>query len=507
MSDGFDLVIRGGIVYDGTGAPGQGADVAIRGDRVLRVGQVRERGGREIDARGLSVAPGFVDVHSHDDLAVLLDPGVAFKVRQGVTLDIVGNCGSGIAPYAVGLARFRRFHPGADPPPWEGYAGYMRRVEETGPALNVAVLAGHGSLRQAVMDLDQRPPTDAELGAMRDLLDEALAAGVVGLSTGLVYEPGRFAATDEIIALARMLAGTGGVYTSHIRNEAAFLLDAVGEAIRIGEEAGVPVEISHHKAAGRNNHGRVRQSLGLIEAARDRGLDVTADQYPYTAGSTYLAAVMANRALQPDTTGGMGHLLPEDIRVASAPSQPEAEGSTLAQLAERWRLPAEQVAARLLDADGDGVVVVTFMMAEVDVRTVLAHPTTMIGSDGIPAVGARPHPRLYGTFPRVLGEYVREQRVLDLPTAIHRMTGLPAAKFGLTDRGVLRPGAFADLVLFDAAVVRDVGTYEDPRRHPAGIEAVVVNGRPVVESGAPTAARPGQVVLGSGWRPRAGGAA
>jgi N-acyl-D-amino-acid deacylase len=456
---GFDLVIRGGTVYDGTGAAGVRADVAVRGDRVAAVGSVEERGREELDARGLAVAPGFVDVHSHDDYAVLLEPEMPFKVLQGVTSDVVGNCGSGVVPFDAGLIRFRRMHPDASPEPWDGFAGYLERVDAARPSCNVAVLMGHGTIRRGAMGLEARAPSAAELDRMKGWVREGVSAGAVGLSTGLIYEPGRYAKTDEVIALARELGGpAGGLYASHMRNEAEGLLDAVREAIRIGEEGGVPVQISHHKASGRRNWGRVRDSLRLIEEAQARGLDVTADQYPYTAGSTSLAAVIQNGAFRGDSPGGLGELQGGEVLISSAPGRADWEGFTIATLASQWGVTDAAAADR-----------------------------------GVPT-GGRPHPRLYGCFARVLGRYVREERVLDLATALHRMTGMPAAKFGLRDRGAVREGAFADLVVFDPARIDDVATYGEPRRPPAGVRAVYVNGIAVARDGDHTGARPGRAL-------------
>jgi N-acyl-D-amino-acid deacylase len=490
----YDLVIRGGMIHDGSGAAGARADVAVRGDRIAAVGSMSGGGAAELDATGLAVAPGFIDVHSHDDYAVLLQPEMSFKVMQGVTTAVVGNCGSGVVPFAEGRRRFERVHPGADPPAWEGFAGYLERVDEVRPSLNVAVLMGHGTLRAGAMGLESRAPAAGELDRMRAWVREGVAAGAVGLSTGLIYEPGCFARTEEIVALARELGGaTGGLYATHMRSEGDGLLDAVREAIRIGEEAAVPVQVSHHKASGRRNWGRVRDSLRLIEEARARGLDVTADQYPYTAGSTSLHAVMQNGAFRSDSPGGLGQLGADQVLISSAPRHAEWEGQTLAALGQAWGLEAEAAAQRVLAGEGEACFVVLFTMAEADVRTVLAHPTTMIGSDGVPS-GGKPHPRLYGCFARVLGHYVREERVLDLPAAIHRMTGMPAAKFQLRDRGALRAGAFADLVVFDPARIDDVATYGEPRRFPSGIRAVYVNGVAVASDGAHTGARPGRAL-------------
>jgi N-acyl-D-amino-acid deacylase len=494
VAGAYDLVIRGGTVYDGSGAPGAARDVAVRGDRIVDVGTIAGGGGVELEATGLAVSPGFIDVHSHDDVAVLTDPQMAFKVMQGVTTDVVGNCGSGVIPYETGLQRFRRFDPEASPPTWDSFATYMDRIDEAAPSCNVAVLIGHGSLRHGAMGLDRRAPTAAELGRMRAWVREGVEAGAVGLSTGLIYEPGRYARTDEVIALTREMGADGGLYATHMRNEADGLLDAVAEAISIGEASRVPVQISHHKASDRNNWGRVRDSLRLIEDARARGLDVTADQYPYTAGSTSLHAVIQNGAFRTDSPGGLGRLAAADVLIASAPRHGEWEGRRLSELCQRWGLSDEEAAQRVFEAEGQACFVVVFTMNEADVRMVMAHPTTMIGSDGVPAAGSKPHPRLYGCFPRVLGHYTRDEGVLDLATAIHRMTGMPAAKFRLADRGVVRPGAFADLVVFDPARIRDTATYDDPRRFPEGIRAVYVNGRAVARDSVHTGARPGRAV-------------
>jgi dihydroorotase/N-acyl-D-amino-acid deacylase len=285
------------------------------------------------------------------------------------------------------------------------------------------------------------------------------------------------------------MAQLGGVYASHMRNEADGLIEAVLETISIGEESGVPVQISHHKASGRSAWGTVEQSLAIIDAARARGVDVTADQYPYTAASTSLIAVLQNYE---EGTAGVGVVDWSDITVASAPGHPQWEGRSLADLARDLDVGPDQAARQIVDAEGYGAVVVIRSMNEADVRTVMAHPTTMIGSDGIPSLGGKPHPRLYGTFARVLGHYVRDQGLLSLEQAVHRMTGMPAAKFGLAGRGVIEPGAHADLVLFDPLSVDDVATYEAPRQHPAGISGVWVNGTRVWRDGGHTGERPGQ---------------
>jgi N-acyl-D-aspartate/D-glutamate deacylase len=488
----YDLVIQGATVFDGTGAAGRRADVAVRGDRIAAVADAIEpAGATALDARGLAVAPGFLDVHTHDDFAVVLHPEMGFKVLGGVTTVVVGNCGMGAAPQAQARGFAAAFHPGMQLPEWDGYAGYLDHLDAAPASCNVAALVGHGAVRAAVMGGDARAPSDAELDRMRALVREGVGAGCVGFSTGLIYEPGKHAQTGEIVALAHEFAATGGLYATHMRDEGMHLPESVRESIEIGERAGVPVQISHHKASGRENWGKVKESLRLIEDARARGLDVTADQYPYTAASTVLAAVLS---FLEAAGGGIGRGRPEDIQLSSAPQHPEWEGKTIAALADAWKLSPIDAARRILDAEGIGATVVLHVMCEDDVRTVLRHPTTMIGSDGLPTLHGKPHPRLYGTFARVLGTYVREQGVLSLAEAVHRMTGFPARKFGFADRGEVRAGAFADLVVFDPARIADVATYEDPHQPPAGIAHVFINGTQVVKKGAHTRARPGRTL-------------
>lgn len=489
----WDLVIRNASIYDGSGAPPIAGDVAIKGDRIGAVGVVEGEAAREIDAAGHAVAPGFIDVHSHDDFAVFITPEMDFKTMQGVTTDVVGNCGLGASPYRVATSMFASMRDGGSMPTWEGYPGYLDTIDRNPPSLNVAVLVGHGSIRTGAMGNAQREPNAEEFAQMRGALRDALEAGAVGLSTGLIYEPGRYAQTEEIVALAREMSRTGGLYASHMRNEAGGLLDSVRETIRIGEEAGVPVQISHHKASGRENWGKVRESIRLIEEARARGIDVTGDQYPYTSGSTILAAVLQNGAFDQGGGSGIGRVPGDKVLFASMPRHPEREGMTLKQLCERWGDSERVAAEKIVAEEGGDAVVIVGTMDEADVRTVMRHPTTMIGSDGI-AAGSRPHPRLYGTFPRVLGRYARDERLMSVAEAVHRMTGMPAEKFRLGERGLVRTGYFADLVIFDPASIADTGTYENPRQYPRGLSHVFVNGTAVVIDGQHTGARPGRAL-------------
>lgn len=492
MEHPHDLIIRNATVYDGTGAPGTRADIAIDADRITEAGIVRGRAVLEIDAHGLAAAPGFIDVHSHDDFHVLTEPDVTHNVLQGITTVIVGNCGFGAAPAAAAQVQMRAIQEvGREFEPWEGYAGYLETVDANPPSLNVAALVGHHTVRRAAMGgVGKRPPTPDELASMRRMVAEGMEAGAVGMSTGLVYEPGRYSETAEVVALAEEVAARNGIYVSHMRNEGDGLLDAVRETIGIGESAGCGVEISHHKAVGKENWGKVARSLEMIEAAQARGADVTADQYPYTARSTMLFALVQNGTFGSGSGGAMGRSSPDEVLLCSVPGAPELEGRTLQSFVEEWDLPGEDAANRLLSERGNDVLVAAFGMDEGDVRMVMAHPSTMIGTDGLDR-GSRPHPRAWGTYPRILGKYVRDEGILALEDAVWRMTGFPAKKFGLRDRGAIRAGAFADIVLFDPATVADRATFDDPRHGPTGMPHVIVNGQFVVRDGRHTHARAG----------------
>lgn len=482
----YDILIRGGTVIDGTGAPGFAADVAVRDGRIAAAGRAGGPARRVIDAAGFAVSPGFIDVHAHDDAAVLGTP-MDFKLMQGVTTDILGNCGAGIAP--ADSSR-RGAMPGIEivlgpvsPARWRSFGEYMDAVEKVHPVINAGCLVPHGVVRFCTMGLDPRLPDQSQLAEMREHVAEGMAAGALGLSTGLIYPPDAFARTEEIIALAQVAADHGGLYATHMRNEDDHLMDAIEEACRIGREAGLPVEVSHHKASGRKNYGRTAESIAFIEEQRAAGLDVTWDAYPYTAASTILA-VMA-RAPEP--------LDPADILIASVNQKREYEGKTIGQIARMLDLPPEEAMQRVL-AEEPAAVAVFFIMDEPDVQRVLAHPLCVIGSDGIPSPTGKPHPRLYGTFPRVLGRYVREERLFPLEEAVRKMTGLPARRFGLHERGELREGWAADIVVFNPQTIGDTATYDDPRRYPDGIEYVIINGEVAVERGKQTAARAGQLL-------------
>jgi N-acyl-D-amino-acid deacylase len=529
---GVDVKLSGGTVVDGTGAPGIRGDVGIRDDAIVAVGDLgRAPAGLELEARGLVVAPGFIDMHSHSDWRLWGNRRAESKVRQGVTTEVVGNCGFSPAPVEPArredLRGFALYLPAGMDLGWSSMRDYLRRFIEGGSAVNVIQLVGHGALRIAAMGLGRRAPGAGELRTMRRLAAESVEGGAWGLSTGLIYAPGSFAETAEIVAVAREVGRCGGFYASHIRGEGETLLSAVREAIGVSREAGLPVQVSHLKAAGRLQWGRVREALDLLAAARAEGLDALADVYPYRASSTSLRTLLPDWALEggveamrarladPATreairesvasgTGSRARFADnigwDGIQMATAPGRPEVEGRRLSDIAASDGLDPAEAALRLVEATGGRAAMIVFMLDEVDVRTVLAAPGVMVGSDGsaLAPYGemgqGKPHPRSYGTFPRVLGHYVRETGVLDLPTAVRKMTGLPAARLGLADRGVLRVGARADVVAFDPATVADRATYEEPHRYPDGIRHVLVNGRLVIRAGEHTGSLPGRVL-------------
>jgi N-acyl-D-amino-acid deacylase len=471
----YDLIIRNGTVIDGSGGPRVAFDVAVDGDRIAAIGDLSAAQGRdEIDAAGLIVAPGFIDVHTHDDHALLAKPDMAYKASQGVSTVVVGNCGISLAPLTFAGDR--------PPPPLDllgdGYrfpkmSDFFDALEETPSALNAAALCGHSTLRVGAMDDLDRPATDAEIDAMRETLSEALDAGAIGMSTGLYYDPAKEAPTAEVIRLAELLGPAKGLYTTHLRNEGANLQEAMEEAFEIGRAAGVKVVLSHHKSSGRPNFGKTVESLALIEKTR-KEQPVTLDVYPYNASSTvlqYERVLVSKRTI-----------------VTWSDMKPEVAGRDLSDIAQEMGCSEEEAAAALQPAGA-----IYFMMDEDDVQRVLKYPHAMVASDGLPH-DVFPHPRLWGTFPRVLGHYSRDLGLMPLEEAVHRMSGLPASEFGLTGRGILAPGAHADIVIFDAASVADRADFEHPTEAAAGISIVMVNGQTVWRDGAATGARPGRAL-------------
>lgn len=474
-----DLIIRDATIVDGSGRPGFRGDVGVQGERIAAVGDLgAASGAREVLAGGRVLAPGFIDAHTHDDQIVLQGAEcMCCKLSQGVTSVVVGNCGISLSPMRLASRPPAPLDQVCAPEWWRfgsfgEYADHLRREP---PAVNALALIGHMSLRVGVMAGDtQRPATDGEAERMRALLAESLAEGAAGFSTGLFYPPSKHAPTEEVIAIAEALRAQRGLYVTHMRDEANGVLDSIAETLRIGETVGAPVVISHHKCAQPENHGRSRETLPMIAQAAARH-PVAFDVYPYTASSTSLAA----RDPRPDVP----------VQVTNSLPHPEMTGRMLADIAAEWDVSLIEARDRLLPASG-----VFHNMSEADVRRIMAHPLSMIGSDGGP-LAKKPHPRLWGTFPRVLGHYVREIGLMALETAIHKMTGRTAMVFGIADRGTIAPGAFADLVLLDAATVKDRSTWEDPIQPADGILETWVNGQSAYVHGAGvTGARAGRLL-------------
>jgi N-acyl-D-amino-acid deacylase len=528
----WSLLLRGGTVVDGSGAPARVADVAIEGDRIVEIApNLFGQAARVIDATGHVVAPGFIDAHSHSDLFYFACPSAESKVRQGVTTEVVGMCSFSQAPLGPGQEDIVRGWAGGIGASldlrWQSFAQYLDALRSIRPAVNVAHFVGHGALRIAAMGFENRPAASDDLTAMARLLGEALDAGAFGFSTGLVYPPSSYSDTDELIALARTMRARGGLYFSHVRGESSMVLDSIAEAIRIGEEGGVGVQVSHVKASGKENWPKIDAVLRLLDAARARGVDVAGDVYPYNAGSTKLDNLMpgwshdggvikllerlSDRATRRKIaeeclvdgerwrTVSQGEIGFDQVFIASCRRR-EVEGLNLAQLARQSGLAPVDALMNLLVEQKCTVGMVSFGQSIENVAKVIAHPALMIGSDSIPLFAGdgdkpgKPHPRTYGTFPHVLAEYTRERRLLSVETAVHKMTGMTATRLRLKNRGLLQAGYAADVTVFDPRTVKDESTYAEPHRYPTGIPYVIVNGTVVVDGGRMLAGGTGQVL-------------
>ena len=521
----FDLVIQGGLVIDGTGSAGRRADVAVRGDRIVAVGPTGEidagRALRVLDATGLCVTPGFVDIHTHSDATVFEWPTADSRIRQGCTTEITGNCGGSAAPRDPARSTEDDVGPQAT---WTDVRSYRRAWQAARPAVNQALLVGHGTIRRAVIGDGDRHATAAELVAMTKMLEAALEQGAIGFSTGLEYVPGIYAPSGEIETLAKIVAKRGGLYATHMRNEEEGLLGAVDEALDIARRSGVKLQISHLKAAGKPHWPLQETAIARIEAGARSGLDVMVDAYPYTAYSTTLTILLEAWSREGGATEIVKRLKTPDLRARmlrelgprvardpgeyagivisslAAPDLKMCVGKNIDQVSEMLSVEPAEACMRLIEASNGEVGYVGHGMSDANVDRVLAHPMVMIGSDGRcmaptgSALKNRPHPRSYGTFPRVLGRYCRERGLFDLPTAVHKMTLMPAVRAGFRDRGAIAPAMHADLVLFDAAAVADGATFDSPQTYPSGLPAVLVNGRLVVHGGTPTGDRPGVMI-------------
>ncbi len=526
----LELLIRNALALDGTGKQEYVADIGISGDTIIDIGGLENaRAKRTIDADGLHLAPGFIDMHTHSGPLLVVNGKAQSKTHQGVTTEVIGHCGSSVAPMegdarkdAEALARMIDLDLS-----WTTFEEYNDVLLKRGVAVNIVHLLGHGTLRDAMMGRTDRPPTDEEMKRMQRGIESAFDHGVFGISTGLIYPPGCFVQTRELIELSKTVARRGGIYSSHIRGEGETLLNALSEAIEIGECAGVPVQISHLKVSGRRFWETGPQALELIDRALERGMDIAADQYPYEAGSTELTALLpywvhdeGNEALlkrlgdgatreriKEEMRRGESELNVENVTggwdgvfIGLSVGHPEYQGKTVRQISEELgKDPLDTMMDIIVECNCFAFVNI-MTQSEDNIRLFLQHPRVMTGSDaaafapyGILGM-AMPHPRTYGTFPRILGKYVREERVISLSEAIRKMTSLPASRLGLKDRGIIAKDKKADLVLFDSDTIADRATYQDPNQYPVGIKAVIVNGKIVVEDNEHTGALPGTVL-------------
>jgi N-acyl-D-amino-acid deacylase len=535
----LDLLLRGGLVIDGTGTPGRAADVGILGDRIIAVGDLTavEAGAiaEIIDVSGHAVTPGFIDPHGHSDGSLFVDGALVSHLRQGFTTQLSGNCGDTLAPITpVGRSLVElALRPSGLVARWQTFADYLGAVEREPLGINVAFLVGHGTVRGSVLGPDAEPPDTEQMAEMVQEVEAAMEAGAFGLSSGLIYAPGIHADAEELATLVTAATRRGGLYATHMRDETAGLFDSLRESIataRGAADAGAAprLQISHLKCGSRAVWGRAGEALELLETARAAGLDVAADQYPYTAAATTLATILPPALLalgvedtvaalsDPESRARVGAELAvgrsgweniaadpgwEGIVISWSSSHPDWSGRSLAELGDALDLDPAEIAFEALIDDRLDVSVVIHCMAEVDVETIMSVPWIAVCTDaegrrpGHPILDAgRPHPRTYGTTARVLGEYVRERAVLDLPTAVAKLTSVPAARLGLRDRGVIREGALADLVVLDPGSVTDVATYDRPAQHPTGIPHVVVNGRLAVREGIETGERAGRLL-------------
>jgi N-acyl-D-amino-acid deacylase len=489
----FDTIIKNVQVYDGRGNKPYIADVGLKGDVISSIGSLSDSSGVCINGNGLALSPGFIDMHTHDDIPIILDPYIQCKLMQGVTTSVVGCCGSGIIPFTVAEKhRMQGLGYKKLPAEWSTHSEYMNYLDNEPASLNVVLFAGHNTFRSGIIGEIDRKANDREIEAMKKLFCEGIEAGIHGLSSGLYYVPGCYADAKELIALAKCMTGTDCIYTSHIRDEADHIINSIQEAADIGEAANIPVQISHIKCEERKNWGRANEVLNLINELDSRTGNISMDLYPYTAASTSLRSILRGATQYGNNYDGLS-VPPGDLLIVSSLKFPEYSGLTIKDISEKYNKKSKNIAESILQKE-DVTVVHLNDMSEDDVCTFMKHPKTMIGSDGLHTKSGNPHPRLFGTFPRVLGRYSKEMNIIPLETAIYKMTGLSAEKLKLKNRGVIEEGAYADLVLFNPEKIIDKATFINSKVYPEGINDVFVNGTRVIENGQHTGSRPGKVL-------------
>ncbi|MDO9508349.1 MAG: D-aminoacylase [Thermovirgaceae bacterium] len=531
MARNFDMILRNGRIVDGSGNPSYVGDIGIIDGVIERIGPISEEAPETVDARGRVVTPGFIDLHNHCDHNILAFPDVENFIMQGVTTSLGGNCGISMMPLNPEFRELAKdylspfLHPGFEHDwKWKNVGDFCEKIKESGTTQNLGFLLGHGTLRIAAKGFDSGPPTPEEMKTMKELLVEGMEEGAFGMSAGLIYSPGSYATTDEISEVASIIREYGGIFTIHIRNESNLMIESIDEAICIAEKSGIALHISHLKAGGRPNWGKVHGALAILEEARGRGLNATCDAYPYNAGMTTITALLPPWVLE----GGVDRMIARladagdrermtkdfqdraagfenwikttgwaNIKIGGCPSNRRYEGMSLEEIiGENTSDPFGAFFDWLLEI-GCNATMILFSLHEGDVDAVIKHPLSCVVSDGwitSPTAGGKPHPRGYGTFPRFLARYVREKRLLRLEEAVRKITSMPAGIMGLKDRGMLKEGFRADLVVFDPETIRDKATFEDPHRFPEGIDLVVVNGETAVRKGTLTGARPGAIL-------------
>lgn len=519
----FDFVIKNCDILDGTGIEPFVSDIGILNDKIIRIGTISNKSSSKvIDGTGLFLSPGFIDIHGHSEFTLLVEPRAESKIRQGITTEVVGNCGSSAAPFEGSFfektQKYLKDYFNIDCT-WKSLAGYRKIIQKTGIAINIINLAGHGEIRASVIGYEDRAPSFNEMQKMKELLCSQINEGAWGLSTGLIYTPSCFAETQEIIELCLVCSKLGGIYTSHIRGEAETLIDAVAEAIEISRSANIRLQLSHHKASGVATWGKTSITLKMIENAQNEGLEVFCDQYPYLAGATSLSIMLPRWSRE-----GGGDIIRERLRDAvlykkikselksenkdwtritisqtTKLAPKKIEGKNIAEISNQWGLDTVDTVLEILKIEDAAII--TFTQNEEDLLRIMKKPYSVFCTDaeskapyGLLSRG-RPHPRAYGSFPRVISHYVKEKNIITLPEAIRKMTGLPAEILGVKKRGFIKEGYYADLVLFDYEKIKDIATYEDPARFPEGIKMVMVNGRIAVWDGEHTGSLAGRFLI------------